>query len=130
MTAINSVLGPIDTANLGFTLMHEHIMCTYPGVFQDYPELLGKDLLQRVVDELKGAKEGGINTIVDATTLDFGRDVNLLAEASRRSGVNIIACTGWWLDVSTLFANLSADQLARVFIKDIEQGISGTKGKA
>ena len=26
MTTINGVLGPSDTADLGFTLMHEHIL--------------------------------------------------------------------------------------------------------
>lgn len=130
MTKINSVLGPLDTADLGFTLMHEHIMVSSAGVFRDYPELLGTNLIERVVDSLKKAKEGRVDTIIDATTLDLGRDINLLAEASRRSGVNIIACTGWWLDVPRFFAGVSADQLAQVFIRDIEQGISGTNIKA
>ncbi|MBM2824973.1 MAG: phosphotriesterase-related protein, partial [Dehalococcoidales bacterium] len=73
MTIINSVLGPLDTANLGFTLMHEHIMVASPGVYRDYPELLGTNLMGRVVDSLKQAKEGGVDTIVDATTLDLDR---------------------------------------------------------
>jgi len=130
MTTINSVLGPLDTASLGFTLMHEHIMVASAGVFRDYPELLGADLMERVVDDLKKAKEGGVDTIVDATTLDLGRDVGLLAEASRRSGVNIIACTGWWLDIPRCFAGVSADQLAQVFTREIEQGISNTNIRA
>ncbi|MFC1993198.1 phosphotriesterase [Chloroflexota bacterium] len=130
MTAINSVLGPLDTADLGFTLMHEHVMIAPPGVFQDYPELFGADPLEHAVRGLKKAKEGGVDTIVDATTLDLGRDINLIAEASRRSGVNIIACTGWWVDVPRFFAGISADQLAEVFTREVEQGISGTNIKA
>ncbi len=130
MTTINSVLGPLDTASLGFTLMHEHIMVASAGVFQDYPELLGANLMERVVGDLKKAKEGGVDTIVDATTLDLGRNVGLLAEASRRSGVNIIACTGWWLDIPRSFAGVSADQLAQVFTREIEQGISNTNIRA
>jgi len=130
MTTINSVLGPLDTASLGFTLMHEHIMVASAGISRDYPELLGANLMERVVDDLKKAKEGGVDTIVDATTLDLGRDVGLLAEASRRSGVNIIACTGWWLDIPRHFAGVSADQLAQVFTREIEQGISNTNIRA
>ncbi|MFC1929662.1 phosphotriesterase [Chloroflexota bacterium] len=130
MTTINSVLGPIDTVNLGFTLMHEHIMLASAGVFQDYPELLGTNLMGRVVDALTKVKKGGIHTIVDATTLDLGRDINLLCEASRLSGVNIIACTGLWLDIPRYFAGVSANQLAEVFTREIEQGISGTSIKA
>ncbi len=145
MTTINSVLGPLDTASLGFTLMHEHIIVAAAGVFRDYPELLGTNLMEGVrdyhellrtnlmegvVDDLKKAKEGGVDTIVDATTLDLGRDIGLLAEASRQSGVNIITCSGWWLDTPRCFAGVSADQLAEVFTREIEEGISGTNIKA
>jgi len=130
MATINSVLGPLDTANLGFTLMHEHIMTASAGIFRNYPELLGTNLMERVVEDLKRAKEGGVDTIVDATTLDLGRNVDLMAEASRRSGVNIIVCTGWWLDIPTFFSGVSADQMAQVFTREIEQGISGTNIRA
>jgi len=130
MATVNSVLGPIDTAELGFTLMHEHVMCGFAGVFRDYPELLGENLMERVVDDLKKAKEGGVDTIVDATTIDLGRDINLLVEASGRSGVNIIACSGWWMDIPRFFAGISPDQLADVFTREVEVGISGTDVKA
>jgi len=130
MTKINSVLGPIDSADLGYTLMHEHIMVSPAGVYRDYPELLGPDAMERVLARLSAAREEGIETIVDATTLDLGRDVELLADAAGQTGVNIIACTGWWLDVPRFFAGVAPDQLARVFVREIEQGIGGTDIKA
>lgn len=130
MAAVNSVLGPLETSKLGFTLTHEHIMVSSPGLLRNYPELLGAKVLERAVADLKEAKEGGINTIVDATTLDLGRDIGLLAEVSRLSGVNIIACTGWWLDRPRYFAGVSANQLEKLFTRDIEQGIAGTSIKA
>ena len=119
MTMVNSVLGPLDTANLGFTLMHEHITVSSTGIPQVYPELLGDKLMERVIKGVTQAKEGGIDTIVDATTLDLGRDVALMAEASRRTGVNIISCTGWYLDVPRFLRGVSIDQFARVFIREI-----------
>jgi len=130
MATVNSVLGPLDTADLGFTLMHEHVMVAAAGVYRDYPELLGPDRMERVVQRLGAAKQGGIDTIVDATTLDLGRDVELLAETSRRTGIQIIACTGWWLDVPRFFAGVSPAQLAQVFVREIEEGIGGTGIKA
>ena len=84
MATVNSVLGPIDTKELSFTLMHEHILVGFAGVYQNYPELLGEDPLGRAVDKLKQAKKGGVDTIVDASTTDLGRDVNFIAEASHR----------------------------------------------
>jgi phosphotriesterase-related protein len=130
MTTILSVLGPLDTTDLGFTLMHEHIMVAAPGIALDYPELLGMDRYERLVAEMKKIKEGGVDTIVDATTLDLGRDVSILVEASRQSGVHIIACTGWWMDIPRWFNGISADQLAGVFVREIEEGISGSTVKA
>lgn len=130
MAVVNSVLGPLDTKDLGFTLMHEHILVASAGLYRDYPELLGEERMERTVQALRLAKQGGVDTIVDATTLDLGRDIELVAEASRRSGVNVILCSGWWLEVPRFFAGVSADQLAAVFAREVEKGISGTGIKA
>jgi phosphotriesterase-related protein len=130
MTTINSVLGPLDTAALGFTLMHEHLIATVAGISQNYPELLGARFMDRVITGLTQAKEGGIDTIVDASTFDIGRDVSVLAEASRRSGVNIIATSGWYYDPQRFIGDWSADQFAKLFIREIQEGIAGTGIKA
>ncbi len=130
MATVNTVLGPINTAKLGFTLMHEHLLVASAGVPQNYPGLLGDDYVERIVRGLKKAKKGGIDTVVDATTLDLGRDVTMMAEASRRSGVNIIAVTGWWLEVPRFLVGVSADQFADLFTREIQEGIAGTGIKA
>jgi phosphotriesterase-related protein len=130
MTIINSVLGPLDSADLGFTLMHEHILVGTAGGYRDYPELLGADPMERAVAELARARQGGVDSIVDATTLDLGRNVELLADASRQSGVNIVACTGWWLDFPRFFEGVTVEQLAAAFVREVEQGIAGTDIKA
>jgi phosphotriesterase-related protein len=130
MTTVNSVLGPIDTDKLGFTLMHEHLMVSSAGIPQVYARLLGDDYVERIVQGLKKAKAGGIDTIVDATTFDLGRDVTAMAEASRRSGVNIIAVTGWWMELPRFLVGLSADQFADLFTREIEEGVAGMGIKA
>ena len=130
MTNVNSVLGPIDTAKLGTTLIHEHIMSSSIGIPQNYPEVLERGYMKHIVDGLKRTKAGGIDTVVDATTLDLGRDVNILARASRLSGVNIIACTGWWLEKTRFLSGVSVDRLVRGFVREIREGIAGTDIKA
>ncbi len=126
MATVNTVLGPLDTAKLGFTLMHEHLLCSSAGIPPNYSLILGEGFLERIVSGLKQVKAAGIDTIVDATTVDLGRDVNIMAEASRRSGVNVIACTGWWLDLPREFTFSTPDQYAEMFIHEIEHGIAGT----
>jgi phosphotriesterase-related protein len=76
------------------------------------------------------AKQGGVNTIVDATTFDLGRDVSLLAEIARQTGVNIIACTGWWMNFPQYLAGISPDLYANLFVREIQEGIAGTGIKA
>ncbi len=129
MTIVNTVLGPMDSTDLGFTLMHEHIVHQGP-LIQNYPELFGPRILERIIDGVSKAKEGGVDTIIDATPFDTGRDVNIMAEVSRRTGVNIIACSGWWMKLPDYLYENSPDLFADLFVRDIEVGIAGTGIKA
>jgi phosphotriesterase-related protein len=129
MSIVNTVLGPLETGNLGFTLMHEHVVSQGP-VARNYPELFGPRFLDRIVAGITEAREGGVKTIVDATTFDLGRDVALLAEVSRRTGVNIIASTGWWMNTPAYLGGHSPDLFADLFVREIEVGIAGTGIKA
>ncbi|MFC1947891.1 phosphotriesterase [Chloroflexota bacterium] len=130
MSIINSVLGPLDTSKMGTTLIHEHILSSSTAIPQNYPEVLDHGYMSMIVRKLKEAKDGGIDTVVDATTLDLGRDVNVLAEASRRSGVNIICCTGWWTEKPRFLSGVSIDRLTKGFVREIREGIAGTGIKA
>jgi phosphotriesterase-related protein len=129
MSTINSVRGPLDTQDLGFTLMHEHVM-SQGFVAQNYPELFGDGYLDRIVNGIIAAKKGGVDTIIDATTFDLGRDVPVLVEVSRRTNVNIIACTGWWMNLPEHIAGNSTDMFADLFVREIQEGIAGTGIKA
>ena len=88
-------LGPIDRSKLGFTLPHEHIFAGSAGVLETWPALVGgrTAFRDRVVDKLKALKAQGVDTIVDVTPSHVGRDVPFLEDVSRRSGVQIVACT-------------------------------------
>ena len=127
---INSVNGPIHAEDLGFTLMHEHVMVCAGGLYRSYPDLLGQNREERAIAALKDAKAAGIDTFVDATTFDLGRDPELLRRVSAASGVHIVNVTGWWLDVPRFIRNVSPKQMAREFVRDIEEGFRGTDVKA
>lgn len=130
MKKINTVLGPIEPKDMGFTLMHEHLMIGASGLYRSYPDLYGPNCEEKVIESLKKAKKDGVDTIIDATTFDLGRDTRLLTLASEQSGVNIINVTGWWLDVPRFLKGVSANQMAEEFIRDIEEGFRGTEIKA
>ncbi|MCJ7833209.1 MAG: hypothetical protein MUQ20_02340, partial [Deltaproteobacteria bacterium] len=58
MAKVNTVLGPMDTGDLGFTLMHEHLLCAFPNAVTEYPDILVPNVLEYVVAKLKLAKAG------------------------------------------------------------------------
>ena len=68
MATVNTVTGPIDTAQLGFTLMHEHIYVLSEGVIANFPHLWDRQArLAQAVGALSEAKAHGVDTIVDLT---------------------------------------------------------------
>ena len=129
---VQTVLGPIDTATLGFTLSHEHICATSAGIWQAWPELFGgrAQFVSTAVDELKQAKDEGVDSLIDVTTFDLGRDVRLMEEISRKSGVQVIAATGHWLDMSRSMNGRTVEELTEFFIREIEVGMEGTDIRA
>ena len=131
MATINSVLGPLDTADLGFTLSHEHVISTSAGIQYVYPEFIDREGTIRVgITDLREAYDEGLRTIVDVTTIDLGRDIRLLEKVSQESGVQIVCATGTWLDVPREFWNATPDMIAPLYIREIEDGIEGTGIKA
>lgn len=127
-SGIRSVTGLVAAADLGETLVHEHIVCATAGATRGLAAMAGgrQGLIERGVAALTAARAAGVRTIVDATPFDLGRDVELLAEVSTRAQVAIIAATGHWLFPSIHMANRSTAELADLFIADLVEGADGT----
>lgn len=131
MPTMNSVLGPLDTRELGFTLCHEHIVVASSGIHQYFPESLDRrGIIEEGVRQLREAFAGGLRTIVDCTPAELGRDAKLMREVSRRSKVQIIAATGTYVDIPRYFWHTNPDRLAALYVREIEQGMEGTDIKA
>ena len=125
---VQTVLGPIAGDRMGFTAAHEHVLASSTDFLRLWPEYLGgrAQFTSRAIERMKLAKTAGIDTIVDCTTPDLGRDVRLLQEVSRRSGVQIVATTGHWLTPTPSFEARTADELADFFALEIERGMEDT----
>ena len=127
---IETVLGLVSTEDLGFTLCHEHVGTNAAGIRQIYPEFIAPGLEDQSVDALKQAREEGLKSIVDLTTIDLGRDIQLIRRVSERSGVQIIAATGNHLAVPRPFADVAPSVLSKLYILEIQVGIEGTDIRA
>lgn len=131
---VNSVLGPVDTANLGFTLVHEHLLIGWAGWQWDNVAYFDRSReMSRAIDMLSELKSLGVGTFVDPCPMDIGRDPEFMAEASQRSGVTIIGSTGLYhseMGIPAYFHGMTEDEIAEIFIKDLTEGMAHTTIKA
>jgi phosphotriesterase-related protein len=131
MPTVNTVLGPVDTMDLGFTLSHEHVGTNAAGLRHTYPEFIDREgIIEQSAAAMREAYAGGVRTVVDVSTFDLGRDVRMIEEVSRMSGVHIIVATGNHLAVPRPFGDVSPDVIAPLYVREIEEGIEGTGIKA
>ncbi|MGH9018331.1 MAG: phosphotriesterase family protein [Acidimicrobiales bacterium] len=136
MGEVNTVKGPVDAADLGVTLMHEHVFVRSPEVASNWPT--GWDAKARVaqaVERLQELKGAGVDTIVDLTVVGLGRDIELVQEVAAQIDLHIVAATGLYtyndlphyFDYRTKdFRPEGVDILDEYFLHDIENGIAGS----
>ncbi len=126
MSVVRTVLGDIPAGELGITYAHEHLVIDGGRAVELEPEFLLNDV-GRLAEELRGAAAHGLRSAVDAMPADAGRNAVLLAELSRRTGVQIVAPTGLHHDryygPSHWSARIGEDELAELFVADLEEGI-------
>jgi len=132
MPTVNTVSGPIDTADLGFTLMHEHIIIESPGVRENFPIFEREAEIEKAVGKIKDAMSRGVKTLVDLTPGDW-RDIPYVKAVVARSKMQVIVATGIYWEVPHHFRHTtgrSVEYIADLFIRDIRDGIMDTGVKA
>ena len=131
MATVSTVLGPVDTSELGFTLSHEHLATGSAGMRHTYPEFFDREgTIEDAAAALKQAYDEGVRSYIDPTTFDLGRDIGMMQEVSRQSGVHIIPATGSHQAIPRVFRSASPDAIAPLYIREVEEGIEGTGVKA
>ena len=95
MSHVETVLGPIDADQLGFTLSHEHVYVFMGEDNHHYPWMFDLDATRETaMRELSEAKAGGVDSLIDLTTPDLGREVEFVRAAASASGMNVVVATG------------------------------------
>jgi phosphotriesterase-related protein len=129
MAEVQTVQGAVDAGDLGIVLAHEHVRFRDEAVAEQWPSRYDDQLeLDAALVAVRAAKEHGVKTIVDATAMFGGRDVNFMKKVADETGVRIVACTGIYSYdyLPHYFENRDVDVMADHFVEDIETGIQGT----
>lgn len=125
---INTVLGPIETTELGQTLFHEHVSLgdwSMRTAFGDhfYQHELVAD---RATEHFTRAGEYGVRTVVDGTPANMGRDVRLVKEVAERTGLNFVVSSGFYY-LEELYLNYRSEgEIHELLSRECEDGIAGT----
>src|SRR6478609_1008926 len=131
MARVNTVLGSIPSEELGFVAVHEHIGYGMPGSELDTqwwktPEQRYEETVPKLRAFHENTQPWGGATFVDATGICNGRDVSYYQSLSEKTGVHIVASTGFVGGDTALafFERADVDYLYRQFVHEITVGIS------
>jgi phosphotriesterase-related protein len=138
---VNTARGAIATADLGVTLMHEHLFVMTTEITQNYPQAWGDDAKREAeaVARLNELKEHGVDTIVDLTVIGLGRYIPRIARIAAATDLHIVVATGIYTynDVPIYFQVVGPgtewggpETMTDMFVRDVEDGIADTGIKA
>ncbi len=128
---IQTVCGKISEEKLGNTLSHEHICILNQEMRFQFPDWFSEDeFFGFALPLLNKLKSYGIDSIIDATPINLGRDINLIKKASQMSGINIIASTGLYFMEEPWIYRPCPEFISELYIKELTEGIGGTDIKA
>ena len=127
---VQTVLAPVDPAELGWVLPHEHTAIALWHIPNrwDYWELRRDEPL--IVEELAAFRAAGGGAVVDLTLDGVGRDPEWLAGIARATGLHIVMGAGWYrgahYPAEALVDRRTVDALADLIVRDATAGVGET----
>jgi phosphotriesterase-related protein len=124
---VQTVLGPIEPADLGFTLPHEHTQISLWHIQDrwDYWQLTRDEPV--ILAELGRFTSAGGGALADLTLPGVGRDPGWLAGLARASGLHIVMGAGWYRNayypVEARIDRRSVDDLADELVREVTEGV-------
>lgn len=121
---VRTVLG--DVEELGITYAHEHLFMTGGWPVRNEPDYR-LDSLDAAVVEVTEAQRLGLSAVVEMTPLGFGRSPSLMKELAERTGLHVIAVTGfhksgYYSDMHWMH-RYSVDEITELLVAEIDQGM-------
>ncbi len=129
---IHTVRGPIDAAQMGTTLVHEHVLVDFIGADKVARSRYDEgEAFRTILPHLVAVQKQGVRTLFECTPSYLGRDPLLLRRLSEASGLQIVTNTGYYgaandIAVPSHAHAESAAQLAARWTAEFRHGIEGT----
>jgi phosphotriesterase-related protein len=130
---IQTIKGPVEIDSLGLILPHEHLFTDLRGpLVPGYAEAESADVVRVVGPFLSEASAAGATALVECSTIGVGRNLRVLQALAEISPIRIIAPTGVYRDafIPPSLREASEDDLAKLWIEELTEGIEGTSVRA
>lgn len=120
---IQTILGPVDTADLGQTLIHEHVTCADWSMRMNFgTRFFDSDTVVQMAKRAFAPIQAlGVKTIVDGTPVNLGRDLALIRATAEATGMNIIASCGFYFQEEPWLQERSAQEIYELLYEDAAQ---------
>ena len=129
MATVESVNGPVEVDDLGLTLIHEHFRSTDEALRFQFPHLYDEDAeWEAAMADATAVKGHGVKTVVEPSAMFLTRDAAFSKRVADESGLQILLATGVYTyeHLPQPLLNRTEDQIAEIFVHEIEHGIQGT----
>jgi phosphotriesterase-related protein len=144
---VQTVLGPVEPDRLGHVQMHEHLICDLSRYVTDPDETpialdnvfaartdrrhahdMRLDEPDVAAAELADYVALGGGTIVEATSLELGRDPEALRVIARRTGAHVVMGCGYYVAAfhPSGLADRDIDDITAELVRDLTHGVGDT----
>jgi phosphotriesterase-related protein len=127
--SVETVNGPVDVDELGRTLIHEHFRAVDEATRFQFPHLYDEqEELDLALADAHAVRGHGIATVVEPSSMFLTRDAAFSKRVADETGLQIILATGIYTydHLPQGLLHRTDDQVADVFVHDIEHGIQDT----
>ncbi|HSG16184.1 MAG TPA: esterase [Anaerolineae bacterium] len=130
---IQTVRGPVQPDLLGLTLPHEHLFTDLRGPqTTGYAQASPEEVAAAMLPYLQAAHNAGVSAIVECSTVGVGRNVTILEHLAQATPIHVIAPTGMYREgfIPEALIRLDVEELAGLWVRDLTEGIEGTRVRA
>ena len=129
-----TVQGPIHAGEVGIVLPHEHLFTDLRGpTASGYGQADPDDVVRVMKPLMVEAKNQGVGMLIECTGIGVGRNVDIIKRLTEESALPVVIPTGVYGRANfapAAYRQMSEDDLAALFIREIREGIDGTAVKA
>jgi predicted metal-dependent phosphotriesterase family hydrolase len=129
---LETVTGPVKGSRIRLAMPHEHLFTDFYGATDSrYMDVDWSDVTGACVSRMLELRAQGVNLLIEWSPIGIGRNVVMMRDVSRQTGMHIVCSTGIYKSyIPPALAGRSVAEFADHFYRELTEGIDGTTIRA